>query len=220
MRYQVIIVGVVYLFTVVLPMLAIYFYQKVNGWSLRHLGHREKRIVPYAMTIASYVTCLLLMYRMGIPRFMSGILVSSLLAIVICALVNIWWKISVHMAAIGQFIGGMVSFSLLFYYDGVDGSVSPSSWQACWARRASSCGSTASARSSSASSWAWSAGLPASCSSDADGRCAAPARSRPPRQPHAKTSIHYKTKDYETCCKHYHGKYVRPPSHGEGSSAA
>lgn len=119
MRYQVIIVGVVYLFTVVLPMLAIYFYQKVNGWSLRHLGHREKRIVPYAMTIASYITCLLLMYRMGIPRFMSGILVSSLLAIVICALVNIWWKISVHMAAIGQFIGGMVSFSLLFYYDGV-----------------------------------------------------------------------------------------------------
>ena len=47
-------------------MAAIYFYQKVNGWSLRHLGHREKRIVPYAMTIASYIVCLLLMYRMGI----------------------------------------------------------------------------------------------------------------------------------------------------------
>ena len=115
--YQFIVVGVVYLFTVVLPMAAIYFYQKVNGWSLRHLGHREKRIVPYAMTIVSYVTCLLLMYRMGIPRFMSGILVSSLLAMIFCAVVNIWWKISAHMAAIGQFIGGMVSLSLLFFYD-------------------------------------------------------------------------------------------------------
>lgn len=119
MRYQLIIVGVVYLFTVVLPMAAIYFYQKVNGWSLRHLGHREKRIVPYAMTIASYIVCLLLMYRMGIPRFMSGILVSSLLAMLICATVNIWWKISAHMAAIGQFTGGMVSFSLLFYCNNI-----------------------------------------------------------------------------------------------------
>ena len=119
MRYQLIIVGVIYMFTVVLPMAAIYFYQKVNGWSLRHLGHREKRIVPYAMTIASYIVCLLLMYRMGIPRFMSGILVSSLLAMLICALVNIWWKISAHMAAIGQFIGGMVSFSLLFYSNNI-----------------------------------------------------------------------------------------------------
>ena len=104
MRYQLIIVGVIYVFTVVLPMAAIYFYQKVNGWSLRHLGHREKRIVPYAMTIASYIVCLLLMYRMGIPRFMSGILVSSLLAMLICALVNIWWKISAHMAGIGGFV--------------------------------------------------------------------------------------------------------------------
>ena len=96
-RYQLIIVGVVYLFTVVLPMAAIYFYQKVNGWSLRHLSNKERRVVPYAMTIVSYVICLLLMYRMGIPRFMSGILVSSLLAMMVCATVNIWWKISAHM---------------------------------------------------------------------------------------------------------------------------
>ena len=89
MRYHLIIVGMIYLFTVVLPMGTIYLYQKVNGWSLRQLGHREKRIVPYVLTIASYIMCLLLMHRMGIPRFMSGILVSSLLTTIICAVVNI-----------------------------------------------------------------------------------------------------------------------------------
>ena len=117
MLYQVVVVGSVYLFTVIFPMTAIYFYQKVNGWSLRHLSHKEKRIVPYAMGIVSYVACLLLMYRMGIPRFMSGIIVASLIVMVICAVTNIWWKISAHMAAIGQFVGGMVSFSFLFFYD-------------------------------------------------------------------------------------------------------
>lgn len=117
--YQAIVVAVVYIFTVALPMMSIYFYQKINGWSLRHLGNRERRIVPYAMTIVWYVVSLLLMYRMGIPRFMSGIIVSALIALIICAVVNIWWKISTHMAAIGEFVGGLVSFSLIFAYDPV-----------------------------------------------------------------------------------------------------
>ena len=63
LSYQIVVLGIVYAFTVLLPMLGIYIYQKINGWSLRHLGHKEKRIVPYAMTILSYVCCLLLMYR-------------------------------------------------------------------------------------------------------------------------------------------------------------
>ncbi len=119
MIYRLIVVGIVYLFTVAFPMAAIYFYQKVNGWTLRHLGDREKRAVPYVMTFISYVVCLILMYHINIPRFMSGIIVASLLVLVICAIINIWWKISTHMAAIGEFTGGMISFSLLFYYNPV-----------------------------------------------------------------------------------------------------
>ncbi len=117
LSYQIVVLGIVYAFTVLLPMLGIYIYQKINGWSLRHLGHKEKRIVPYAMTILSYVCCLLLMYRLSIPRSLSGIIVAALMAMIICAVINVWWKISAHMAAIGEFVGGLVSFSFVFYYN-------------------------------------------------------------------------------------------------------
>lgn len=119
LTFQLIVLGVVYAFTVLLPMLGIFVYQRINGWNLRHLGDREKRIVPYAMTILSYGCCLVLMYRMGIPRYLSGIIVAALLAMIGCAVVNIWWKISTHMAAIGEFTGGLVSFSIVFYYNPV-----------------------------------------------------------------------------------------------------
>ena len=115
--YRIVVLGIVYAFTVLLPMLGIYIYQKINGWSLRHLGHKEKRIVPYAMTILSYVCCLLLMYRLSIPRSLSGIIVAALMAMIICAVINVWWKISAHMTAIGEFVGGLVSFSFVFYYN-------------------------------------------------------------------------------------------------------
>ncbi len=117
LSYQIVVLGIVYAFTVLLAMLGIYIYQKINGWSLRHLGHKEKRIIPYAMTILAYVSCLLLMYRLSIPRCLSGIIVAALMAMIICAVINVWWKISAHMAAIGEFVGGLVSFSFVFYYN-------------------------------------------------------------------------------------------------------
>ncbi len=117
--FQVITLVAVNSFTVLLPMLGIYIYQKINGWSLRHLGHKEKRAVPYIMTILAYGACLFLMYRLGIPRYLSGIILATLMAIIICAVINIWWKISIHMAGIGEFVGGLVSFSLVFFYNPV-----------------------------------------------------------------------------------------------------
>ncbi len=113
------LLATVFSFTVLIPLLGIYLYRKINGWSLRHLGHKEKRIVPYVMTIAAYAACLLLMYRFRIPRYLSGILVASIMALVICAIVNIRWKISAHMTAVGELVGGLVALSFLFFYNPV-----------------------------------------------------------------------------------------------------
>lgn len=77
--YKVTILALVYCFTVLLPMLGIYLFQKVNGWGIRELGHREKRFIPYGMTILSYMACLLTMYRIHLPRYLSGIIVATLI---------------------------------------------------------------------------------------------------------------------------------------------
>ena len=119
MFYQLIVVGIVYLFTVVFPMAAIYFYQKVNGWTLRELGRREKRFLPYGFTILSYIGCLITMYSTHTPRYMSGIIWATLLCMLICALVNLKWKISTHMAGCGMIVGGLLSFCFLFQYNPV-----------------------------------------------------------------------------------------------------
>ena len=65
----------VYCFTILLPMLGIYLLQKINGWTLRELGKREKRFLPYLITIMSYTGCFLTMYRIHLPRYMSGIII-------------------------------------------------------------------------------------------------------------------------------------------------
>lgn len=87
-QYKLTILALVYCFTILMPMLGIYLFQKINGWTLHELGHREKRFIPYGMTILSYMACLLTMYHIHLPRYMSGIIVATLICMVICTVIN------------------------------------------------------------------------------------------------------------------------------------
>lgn len=118
-QYKLIVLGVVYCFTILMPMITIYLFQKINGWGVQELSDREKRFVPYGLTILAYVFCLLMMYKLNLPRYMSGIIMAALIAMIVCIIINLKWKISEHMTGIGGVVGGLLSFSFLFNYNPV-----------------------------------------------------------------------------------------------------
>ena len=114
MVYKLIVLGIVYCFTILTPTITIFLFRKINGFARQELGERKKRFVPILLTIISYVFCLLMMRKLNIPWYMTGIILASLVVSVICIAVNLKWKLSEHMAGIGGVIGGLVSFSALF----------------------------------------------------------------------------------------------------------
>ena len=121
LQYKLIVLGVVYCFTILMPTLTIFLFRKINGFiSLRDLNGTENgRYVPFILTITSYVFCLLMMHRLNIPWYMTGIIFASLIVMIICVIVNLKWKLSEHMAGAGAIIGGLVAFSALFGYNPV-----------------------------------------------------------------------------------------------------
>jgi membrane-associated phospholipid phosphatase len=48
---------------------------------------------------------------------MNIILVAALVIQMICALINVWWKISTHTAAIGGVAGALLAYSLIFSFN-------------------------------------------------------------------------------------------------------
>ena len=117
--YKGIVLGIVYCFTIVTPTITIFLFRKINGFARQELSERKKRYVPILLTIISYVFCLLMMRKLNIPWYMTGIIFVSLVISIICILVNLKWKLSEHMAGMGGIIGGLVSFSALFSYNPV-----------------------------------------------------------------------------------------------------
>jgi membrane-associated phospholipid phosphatase len=117
--YRLLVLSVSYFFTILLPTYLIHFYRRHRGWNLIELGHRERRLVPYFISIACYFVCIWLLERMHIYHFIGSILIAALLVQMTCLLINVWWKISTHMAAIGGVAGALFSFSLIFGFNPV-----------------------------------------------------------------------------------------------------
>lgn len=115
--YKTLVMLTVYLFTILLPTLLIHAYRNYQGWSRWQLGKRESRMVSYIIAIICYTLCYFVMSYFHVPQFMANILVAALLIQVVCAVVNVWWKISTHTAAIGGFEGALVAFSILFAFN-------------------------------------------------------------------------------------------------------
>ena len=116
LQYKLIVLGVVYCFTILMPTLTIFLFRKITP---EDLTERKRRYVPFILTITSYVFCLIMMHRLNIPWYMTGIIFASLIVMIICVIVNLKWKLSEHMAGAGAIIGGLVAFSALFGYNPV-----------------------------------------------------------------------------------------------------
>lgn len=119
MAYRLQILILAYFFTILLPTYLIHFYRKHQGWTLIELGHRERRLVPYLISIFCYFACIWIMERLHIYHFIGSILMAALMVQMSCALINVWWKISTHTAAIGGVAGAVFGFSFIFGFNPV-----------------------------------------------------------------------------------------------------
>ena len=117
MMYKLVMLAMVYLLTVVAPSLLIHLYRLCQGWTSHELGRKERRLVPYIISIVCYFACFFWMEYRNTPRVISIIVVVALTIQMVCALINIWWKISTHTAAIGGVAGGRVSYSIAFSFN-------------------------------------------------------------------------------------------------------
>lgn len=112
--YKMYVLAVVLFFTVLLPLTAIFAYGRLLRLPKGYLSVKENRLIPYAFTLLSYFFGYLLMQRMLVPYYMTLVLLVALVAMLVCALVNVKWKISEHLAAAGAATGGVIFYGPLF----------------------------------------------------------------------------------------------------------
>lgn len=119
LTYKLFLLFTFWLFTIFLPTMLIRLYRHYQGWSRFEIGSRERRVIPYVISIVSYLLCYYIMAAVHVPHFLGTILIASLVIQVVCAMVNLFVKISTHTAAIGGVTGALLAFSLIFGFNPV-----------------------------------------------------------------------------------------------------
>lgn len=117
LSYRLLVLLIVYLFTIFLPAMGFHLYRRLMGWKLSAWRDRRKRLVPYAITLFCYLLCYFVMQRMSLPRYMYGIIMGVVVATALSALANFRWKVSEHMIPLGGGTAGVVIFSFLLNYN-------------------------------------------------------------------------------------------------------
>lgn len=104
--------AVIFIFTCLFPLLLIGTMWKLGKVSEPGLNKRTDRTIPYIITALSYVGAIVYLYSVKSPVWLLMFFSGGLLAVVISTIVNRWWKISAHMAAVGGLLGLCIKMML------------------------------------------------------------------------------------------------------------
>lgn len=108
------LISVVFGLTCLFPLLSIAVMYKLKIVSDPGLNKRGERTIPFVVSALAYALCITFFVRIHAPGWLTWFAAGALLAIVVCCIVNFWWKISVHLTA----LGGLVALLLRIITDG------------------------------------------------------------------------------------------------------
>lgn len=97
-------VGVVFLITAFIPAVGIMTLYRTGVVSDTGLNNRTERTIPYIIVVLCYAACAFFLFRAGAPEWLPMFFAGAACATVINIIVNRWWKISAHAAAMGGLV--------------------------------------------------------------------------------------------------------------------
>lgn len=114
-RYWLVSVGGTLLLTGLLP-ISLILYQVRQGYIKDiYISNKEERTTAYIETAMGFAFWwYLLAFILKAPQWLNGLAFGATVAIVLVAIINIFWKISAHLAGMGGLLGGIITYSLAY----------------------------------------------------------------------------------------------------------
>lgn len=122
-RLQLFVFGLVFITTFLLPVLSSLFLVYRGEVSSLKMPLREERTMPFFYTACYYVMCYFLMQKLPMPDIISVSILGAAVSILLALLINLKWKISIHMIGIGGVIGLMLGLTHIIYANYVFGII-------------------------------------------------------------------------------------------------
>lgn len=97
-------IGITFVITCLVPVSAIVALYRSGTIKDPGLNERTERLIPYSIVILCYLGCAFFFYKASAPFWLPMFYAGAAAATLINTVVNRWWKISAHGAAMGGLV--------------------------------------------------------------------------------------------------------------------
>ena len=102
----------IFLNTFLVPALIAWYLKRKNFISNLRMDVREERTLPFLVTSIFYFLSYYLVYRIELPQTINSLMLGASLAVFLAFLINLKWKISIHMIGISGLAGALFGLSV------------------------------------------------------------------------------------------------------------
>lgn len=117
LAFRIMMLSVVWLFSVALPRVLIRLYLRIYKLPKHALAERKKRILPYILTTACYMALLHVLTALQTAHLLTSVLMVAVAVLLVCLLINLFYKISSHAASVGGATGLFMGLSLIYAFE-------------------------------------------------------------------------------------------------------
>jgi hypothetical protein len=114
---KLVILGITFLFTFILPTVNSLILLKAKKINSLEMETTRERIIPYISTSLYFFTLYYLFYNAEFPPVFVILILGAAVSILLTFLINFKWKISAHTIGIGGIIGAVIGISFRLMID-------------------------------------------------------------------------------------------------------
>ncbi len=108
-------IGGTLFFTCLVPLIVLIVMKRQGRITDLDISDHRQRMIPLTYAVLSFgFWCAYLDSVLKVPPFMFWTAVCSVLAMIACAIISNWWKISAHLASMGGVVGMSIGYLLYF----------------------------------------------------------------------------------------------------------
>lgn len=107
------VVGVTLLLSGILPLMAILALKAIKMVRDVDLQLRPQRTIPYGFTLLCYIALAVFLIRSHAMWWMMSFIYGGISSLLIVAIINLKWKISAHLAALGGILAAAVTMAVV-----------------------------------------------------------------------------------------------------------
>jgi hypothetical protein len=102
------VISVIVSLTAIIPLVLVGLLKITNSISNIQMEDKKDRKWPYIATVMGYIFSFYLLHKVGVSSILLKYLLAGIGTVISISVINIFWKISVHMASMGALLGLLV----------------------------------------------------------------------------------------------------------------